>query len=232
VTALVTGSARGIGLAVCEALAARGDPVLAACRVPTPELEQLGVRVVPGIDVGSDDGVAGLGHALADERLDLVFCAAGINETTSSLDDVDTALMLREYDVNALGAVRVVRAALPHVREGGKIALVSTGVGASVSMMGPRTDNYGYRMSKSALNVFGAMLANELEPRRIAVAVLSPGLTDTDMARRAHAEGRLTRPLSEMMAPAAVAQLLLARIDELSPETSGRWIDRDGKVYV
>ena len=47
--ALVTGSNRGIGLALCRALAARGDSVIGACREPSPELSSLGV----GIDQAS-----------------------------------------------------------------------------------------------------------------------------------------------------------------------------------
>lgn len=231
-TALVTGSARGVGFAVCEALAARGDTVIATCRTLTPQLEQLGVRIVAGIDVGSDAGVAALPDALADERIDLVVSAAGINEPTADLHDVDTATMAGEYEVNALGAVRVVRAALPSMRDGGKIALVSTGVGASITLTGPRPDNYGYRMSKAALNLFGAVLARELEPQGIAVAVVSPGLTETDMVRRARAEGRLTRPPSELMSAPDVARMLLARIDELTLATTGRWLNRDGTIYV
>jgi NAD(P)-dependent dehydrogenase (short-subunit alcohol dehydrogenase family) len=232
VTALVTGSARGLGFAFCAALAARGETVLAACRRPTAQLEQLGVRVVPGVDVGSDDCVPVVEQAVAGEHVDLVIAAAGINEPTDDLAAVDTATMLREYDVNALGALRVVRAALPRMGEGGKIALVSTGSGSSFSQTTPRPDNYGYRMSKAALNVFGAILAVELEPRGIGVIVVGPGLTDTDMSRRAAALGNLTRPLSEMLSAAEVAELLLSRIDELTPATSGQWVGRDGTRYL
>jgi NAD(P)-dependent dehydrogenase (short-subunit alcohol dehydrogenase family) len=205
--------------------------VLAACRAPSPALEALGVQVIAGIEVTSDEGVAGLADAIAGEQIDLVIPAAGISVPVAGLAELDTALMAQEYETNALGAVRVVRAALPRMRDGGKIALISTGMGASVTNNTPRASGHGYRMSKGALNVFGAILATEVAPRSISVVVLGPGPVDTDMLRHAAAKGTSLRSLDEAATPAEAAQGLLDRIDELTLETSGRWIDRAGQPY-
>jgi len=48
---LVTGSNRGIGLALCRLLQARGDSVIAVCRTPLAELQELAVRIEAGIEL-------------------------------------------------------------------------------------------------------------------------------------------------------------------------------------
>ena len=61
-TVLVTGSNRGIGLALCRAFKERGDEVIATCRRSSPELEALGAEVITGVDVTSDRGGADPGR--------------------------------------------------------------------------------------------------------------------------------------------------------------------------
>ena len=61
---LITGANRGIGLEMASRLKARGDKVIVACRQSSEELDQLGLEVIEGIDVGSDASVAGLAEAL------------------------------------------------------------------------------------------------------------------------------------------------------------------------
>ena len=71
-TVLVTGANRGIGLELCHHLADRGDDVIAVCRTSDSWLEQPGITVVDGIDVGDDAVVEELGKRLREpvrERL-------------------------------------------------------------------------------------------------------------------------------------------------------------------
>jgi NAD(P)-dependent dehydrogenase (short-subunit alcohol dehydrogenase family) len=133
--ALVTGASRGLGLELTRVLAARGDDVLAAVRGPSAELDGLGVRVVDGVDVTADDSMDRLGAALGDRPLDVVIANAGVNRSfASDISDLDLDVLQSEFAVNTFGVVRTIKAVLPNLREGSKIAIISTwrpGVGAA-----------------------------------------------------------------------------------------------------
>ena len=214
-TALVTGSNRGIGLELCRALVARGTEVIAVCRSPSPELAATGARVEEGIDVTAEDAPAELARRVADTRIDLLVQNAGLLERVS-LDALDVTAMRRMFEVNAVAPLRLTHALLPNLHPGSKIALMT-------SLMGSMGDNgsgghYGYRMSKAALNAAGVSLARDLAARGIAVVLLHPGFVRTAM----------TRGSGNWDAPEAAAALL-ARIDELTVENSGRMVHANGK---
>jgi NAD(P)-dependent dehydrogenase (short-subunit alcohol dehydrogenase family) len=137
--------------------------------------------------------------------------------------------MAREYQVNTLGAVRLVRTLLPKLGRGAKIALISTGPGAAVPCGAPANgEHYGYRMSKGALNVYGSTLALDLRDDGIAVVLLHPGALDTKHFRDALAASRSAAAYAAKPA-SAVAPGLLEQIDALTVESSGRWIDEHGR---
>jgi NAD(P)-dependent dehydrogenase (short-subunit alcohol dehydrogenase family) len=161
--------------------AARGDTVIAACRRSSPELGALGVEVVEGVDVTSDQVVGRLLEALGDRQLDRLVNNAGILERTS-LDRLDFDSIERQFRVNAIGPLRVTAGLRDHLAEGGKVFIIT-------SRMGSIEDNssggsYGYRMSKAAVNIAAKSLAVDLEDVGIAVFVLHPGFVATDMTGR------------------------------------------------
>ena len=122
---LITGASRGIGLELCRQLRARGDEVIAACRTATPELEQLGVRVESGVDVGDDASVEALASRLEGTKLDLLVNNAGILERVH-LDDLDLGSIRRQFEINSLGPLRVTRALLGNLADGSKIGIVTS----------------------------------------------------------------------------------------------------------
>jgi NAD(P)-dependent dehydrogenase (short-subunit alcohol dehydrogenase family) len=223
--ALVTGATRGLGFALVQAFAERGDDVVAVCRAATPELVALGAQVVAGVDVSRADSAAVLREALGDEPLDVVVCNAGVNKSyAASIDDLDVELLKSEFEVNTFGVVRTVQAVLPNLREGSKIGLVSTwrpGVGAA-------RRNYGYQMSKVAMNQFGFLLADDLADRGVATVILSPGPMNTALLREVIEAGHANLTPEQAQDPLDVARDLLARLDELTLATSGSWRFRAG----
>jgi NAD(P)-dependent dehydrogenase (short-subunit alcohol dehydrogenase family) len=211
----ITGANRGIGLELARQYAERGDRVVAACRRPSPQLEGLAVEVVTGVDVADDRSLAGLSEALRDRRLDVLVNNAGVL-TRESLDDLDFDRMRRQFEINSLGPLRVTKAVRPSLARGSKIAIIT-------SRMGSIEDNtsgsrYGYRMSKAAVNMAGRSLAHDLRPEGISVAILHPGFVRTEMTG---GEGLVDPPES--------AAGLIARIDELTLESSGSFWHANGE---
>lgn len=219
-TVLITGANRGIGLELARQLHARGDHVIAACRSSNDALGALGVEVLPGIDVADDASVASLAEKLAGRPLDWLVLNAGILQV-DGLAPLDVAGIRRQFEVNALGPLRVTAALASNLGTGGKVALIT-------SRMGSIGDNgsggmYGYRMSKAALNMAGVSLARDLAGRGIAVVILHPGMVATDMtAGFGHGP--------HMQRPDETATMLIARIDELTLATSGAFRHAKGET--
>ena len=216
-TVLVTGANRGIGLEFCRQLQARGDQVIAVCRAPSPELEALGARIEAGIELTDPAALATLVERLNGLPLDGLILNAGLLQG-SSLEELDPDGMRRQFEVNALAPLLLVRALLPQLAAGAKIALIT-------SRMGSIDDNtsggsYGYRMSKVALNMAGKSLAVDLKPRGIAVAILHPGLVRT----------RMVNFNPQGIAPEDAVRGLLERIDALTLKSSGTFWHANGEV--
>lgn len=211
---LITGANRGIGLELARRYHARGDEVVATCRRTSDELDALGVRVVPGVDVTDTASCARLAQEVGDAPIDVLVNNAGVL-TADGLDDLDEDAVRRQFDVNALGPLRVTRALLDRLGDGAKVAIVT-------SLMGSMADNgsggyYGYRMSKAAVNAAGKSMANDLAPRGVAVVLLHPGMVAT----------RMTGGRGISVEESAAG--LIARIDELDAERSGRFVHQDGR---
>jgi NAD(P)-dependent dehydrogenase (short-subunit alcohol dehydrogenase family) len=212
-TVLITGANRGIGLELARQLAERGDEVIALCRQASPELHALGVRIVEGVEVSDAAALEKAAEALGDTQADVLINNAGIftNETFRDLDFED---IRRNFEVNALGPLRVTHALRDRLAAGAKIILIT-------SRMGSIGDNgsgayYGYRMAKAALNMAGVNLAHDLRGRA-SVAILHPGLVATRMT------GFAGIPTEESAAG------LIARIDALQPEDSGGFWHANGE---
>jgi NAD(P)-dependent dehydrogenase (short-subunit alcohol dehydrogenase family) len=212
---VVTGANRGIGLELVRQLAARGDEVIAACRAGSRELAELGVKVVDGVDVTDDAGHAALVRATEGRTVDVLVHNAGLL-VPDALDALDPDAIRRSIEVNALGPLRLTKALLPRLAKGSKIALMTSRMGS----LGDNTSGgmYAYRMSKAALNMAGVSLARDLAGRGVSVVILHPGFIRTDMTGHTGNDD-----------PPAAAKGLLARIDELSPSTSGKFMHANGQ---
>lgn len=215
--AAITGANRGIGLELARQLATSGTRVYAIVRRASDELKALAteqdVTIVEDVDVTRDADLEQLDERVRDS-LDLLICNAGIL-SRQTLDDLDWIAIQEQFAVNALGPLRTVDALRHKLIEGSKVGIVT-------SRMGSVEDNtsgshYGYRMSKAAANMAGRSLAHDLKPGGVAVALLHPGFVRTDMTGgNGHVD------------PDESARGLLARLDELTLETTGRFWHMNG----
>lgn len=215
-TVLVTGASRGIGLELCRVLRSRGDNVIAVCRRPSSDLAGLGARTITDINVTDERSIASLARALEGTRIDVLIHNAGILRG-ESLGSIDYNSIREQLETNALAPLRLTERLLPLLAPGAKIALMT-------SRMGSIADNtsgsmYGYRMSKAALNMAGASLARDLEAKGYAVVILHPGYVRTEMTG---GHGNIE--------PKEAAEQLVARIDELTLATTGRFLHASGEV--
>ena len=179
---LVAGASTGIGRAVAESLAVRGTRVMAAARNPV-SVESL-AQAYPehvqacALDVLDDDSVRrGVDATIAAfGQIDVVLNCAGVG-LAGSVEESSVEEIRRLLETNLLGAHRVIRAVLPHMRarRSGRIAVI-TSQGAFQGQAGCAP----YCASKAAANALLEGLALELEPLGIEVTIVEPGLVATN----------------------------------------------------
>lgn len=216
---LITGANRGIGLALAQQLAERGDEVVAVCRKASPALRALPVEHVEGIDVVDAEALAGLAERLGPARLDWLLLNAGVLsvESLGSIDAQARQRIIHQFEVNALGPLLCAEHLLPCLARPGRIGILT-------SRMGSIGDNgsggyYGYRMSKAAVNAVGRSLAMDLKPQGISVFLLHPGFVRTDM----------TGGQGEIDA-AFAARGLIERMDTLADSDTGSFWHANGQA--
>jgi NAD(P)-dependent dehydrogenase (short-subunit alcohol dehydrogenase family) len=213
---VITGANRGIGLELTRQLAARGETVFATCRSSNEDLEAIkGAKAVPGVDVTSPDSAAVIRAALGNATIDVLVNNAGIL-WPGGLDAFDVEAIKKQIEVNAIGPLRLTKDLLDKLGSGSKVAFVSSRAGS----IGDNGSGglYGYRMSKAALNMAAVSLARDLAPKGVLVSVLHPGFIRTEMTG---GNGNDDPPVA--------AKGLIARIDELTAERSGRFFHANGE---
>ena len=195
--AVVTGAARGLGLAVARDLAAAGCLVLMVGRnaetieAAARQLRENGQDVLAHVaDVTDASAVAALAARLRREfgRVDILVNNAGVFPERknfavpqeSSVFAVDAELVAATYVCNALAPLRLIQALAPLMRENGygRIVNVSSSMGQLSEMGGSWP---GYRMSKAALNALTCLTAAELKDSPIKVNSVCPGWCRTEM---------------------------------------------------
>ncbi|KAF7556025.1 hypothetical protein G7Z17_g1698 [Cylindrodendrum hubeiense] len=181
----VTGSSRGLGLAIVEAALQDGANVIATARKPEqlqPLVDKYGSdRVLAlALDVTNNDNVLDVvktGHEKFG-RIDIVVNNAGYANLAAT-EDITVEDFRAQLDTNFLGVVYVTKAVLPILRQQG------SGHIFQVSSLGGRMGSPGlssYQASKWAVGGFSTVVASEVGALGIKVTVLEPGGMDTDWA--------------------------------------------------
>lgn len=175
--ALVTGANRGIGLALTQALLARGaKKVYAAAR--DPRSVTLPGAVALRLDVTQPDQVAAAAREAGD--VTLVINNAGIASTTKLLADDGEGALYRELETNAFGSLRVARAFAPVLAANGGGALVNV---LSVVSFINSPILATYSVSKAAAWSISNGLRNELRAQGTQVVGVHVGFVDTDLTK-------------------------------------------------
>jgi len=187
--ALVTGSSRGIGLAIATVLAEAGATVAInarhaeACDTAAGGIAAAGGRVlaVPGHvgDTAACEAVVAEVMRQAG-RLDILVNNAATNPQFGPILDADEGAISKIWEVNVMGPIRLTRHAVDAwMRDhGGSVINM-----ASVAGIRPEPLTGAYNASKAALITLTRTIARELGPVGIRVNAIAPGLVETRLAR-------------------------------------------------
>ena len=226
--ALVTGAARGIGFETAKAIVARGGSVVVV-DLDSEAAEAAAAQLHDNRAIGiaadvTDRGAMRQAVAATVERfggVDVVVANAGIASKAATFRAMATEVFERVIDVNLIGVVRTVEAALPEIvrRQGHAVVVASiyafqNGIGASP-----------YAMSKAAVEQFGRALRAELVQHGASASVAYFGFIDTEMVHRGIDQDPLAdslfatfpKLLHKRLHPSAAGEAIAVGIERRAP---------------
>jgi NAD(P)-dependent dehydrogenase (short-subunit alcohol dehydrogenase family) len=216
---LLTGASHGIGRVAAVLLAQAGFTVYGTSRQPQSQPAPEGTQML-ALDVDSDRSVkACVDQVLsAAGTIDVLINNAGYAQR-GALEDVSVEQLKAQYETNVFGVHRLVRAVLPGMagRGHGRIINISSGIGRVALPL-----TAAYCSSKFAVEGYSEGLAKELAPHGIAVAIIEPGLTDTEFHVHAHPPEGATPRYQAQSARQAPREEMIKHAD--SAETVGQII--------
>jgi NAD(P)-dependent dehydrogenase (short-subunit alcohol dehydrogenase family) len=229
-TILATGASRGIGLEWTRQCLERGHRIIATRRDPegANELNELRdshpdqLEVLP-LDVEDESSVQSLFQQLdqRDEAIDLLFNNAGIMDW-DDFQSVSAESAEKIYKVNLVGALLVLRAALPCLRRADSPVVVN--VSSRLGSIALRGDTQlggaiAYQCSKAALNMLTKQASIDLAADGITVISQSPGWVRTDMGG-ANAKFSVEESVTNM----------LRHLENVGPEANGKFFGEEGEA--
>jgi NAD(P)-dependent dehydrogenase (short-subunit alcohol dehydrogenase family) len=226
-TACVTGTDRGVGLAITKDLLRAGYTVYAGHIIENNEEMGLLMEQFPRqlyafvLDVGSDNSVKEAAVLIKSktDKLDLLINNAAIQGDIEKTveDEIDFNEIQRVYNVTALGAIRMSNALIEPIMNGGKL-IVSISSEAGSTGNSHREAWFGYCMAKAALNMGSTIIHNKIRKEGGRVILLHPGWVKTYMSGTWNAAGTYTSEEASVN--------ILKRIEEYKDEV------REKPIYI
>lgn len=185
---LVTGASQGLGYQIARRHLTMGDRVFALVIVHSEELtaleKQYGEKLsILFADISNTDSVELAGERVkaAVSSLDILYNNAGVYSFQDKvpLEETDPDRFLWYYNVNAVGPVRVMKAMLPLLGKGSVVISISSEAGSIAQCR--RFREYGYCMSKAALNMAVRIFGIATQEKGIRSLAIHPGWMQTTM---------------------------------------------------
>lgn len=238
-SALVTGSSRGIGAATARRLARDGYAVTVNCVVHRDlaagvvrDIEAEGGRAIwLQADVSDAAAVRRLfdEHERAFGGVDVVVANAGVMHLAAfgEMSDADFDHM---FAVNARGSFNTLREASRRVRNGGRIITLSS----SITQL--RSPTYGpYAATKAAQELYASILAKELQGRQVSVNAMAPGVVNTTLFTDGKSSEQIAgfvqrTPLQRLGEPADIAASISALCGSDGGWVNGQTVFANGGI--
>lgn len=234
-TALVTGAARGIGLASAKALVREGADVVLSDLLPLRESVQqvssIGQEALPvQCDVSNEEEVANLVKIAIKEfkHLDILVHCAGVASTTP-LENITLQEWQDIISINLTGTFLLCREVFPHMKEQeyGKIICIGSIAGKTGGLVtGPH-----YVAAKGGIHSMVKVLALAGAPYGIYVNGIAPGPVSSEMTRdfKYNPKGF---PLSRMGEPEDIAEAVVYLSSQSSNWVTGQILDVNGGIRM
>ena len=184
---IITGTSKGIGLETALAFARAGYKVFATMRNPDKATEfkqkikdeSLNISIY-SMDVDSDESVKRCMDTILGEHgsVDVLINNAGI-DSHGSVEETSLADFKAVMETNYFGVLRCTKALLPLMRKNRNGCIINV---TSIAGKIANTPLGAYAASKFALEAVTESLAQEVKPHNIRVAIVEPGIINTQMA--------------------------------------------------
>lgn len=237
-TALVTGGSRGIGRAICQALARDGASIILHYHSNRAAAEETAASIGGNVrlaqaDMGSVSQIDAMFAELAGARIDFLINNAGIWRNTPM--GATTAHAVDEMlHTNLRGPFWVTQCALPLLNDGGRIVNLSSVAGRIATPAGRSL----YGATKAAVDSLTRNWALELAPRRILVNAIAPGYITTEMTEPffsdpKNLESAIRRqPMGKIGTPEEVADVVAFLCSEGARFITGQSINVSGGSII
>ncbi len=189
--------------------------VFAFCRNASQDLRSVRPKsIIENFDVTNQITMRVGLRSLDSAKLDWLIHVSGLLRPVT-FSRFNQSSLLEQFQVNAIGPVLTVQAFLPYLAQRSKIVILTSKLGSIKENVSG--GSYGYRMSKSALNMAGKSMSEELRPRGKTLFLLQPGFVKTDMTGF---RGNIN--------PAESARAMIKIISTKSLRDSGSFFNIDG----
>lgn len=183
-TVVITGTSKGLGLALANHYLDQGATVVGVSRNVSPIESTKYFHLAASVtDSDLHRRLENYLHGLPIRKIDVVINNAGSAGSGAQLSEVDPEDILEQVDLHCVGALRIVKATRTYLDQS-KVVNVTSRLGSvSQALRGDfkgRNFSYGYRIAKCAQNMLSLCLAGDPELEGLIVISINPGLLLTD----------------------------------------------------
>lgn len=236
-TAIITGGARGIGLAIARRLLESGASVSLwdvdrnALATAAEELKPLGKVVTAEVDITSAESTTVAAASTADAlgKIDILVNNAGIAGTNAKTWETDPAEWQRVMNINLNGPFHCCRAVVPHMLRNGYGRIVNI---ASIAGKEGNPNAAHYSASKAGVVALTKSLGKELATSNVIVNCVTPAVIETDILKQltqAHIDYMLSKiPMARFGKTTEAAALVAWLCSEDCSFSTGAVFDLSG----